>query len=200
LDAANPKSYPGSGTTWSDLSGNGNNGTLTNGPTFDSGNLGSISFDGVDDYVNFSSYSQPEYLTTTSFTWNIWVYPTRNNNADVLMGNRGTDLNFTKLTTNNFEYYPTNIGGAMPINVWQNVCVVKNQTNLFYYRNSSLIASTTSSTTKQSRPFYIGGDPVGANVGEHSISNIAQASIYNRALTASEVLQNYNALKGRFGL
>jgi len=51
LDAANRRSYPGSGTTWFDLSGNGNNGTLTNGPTFDSANGGSISFDGVNDYV-----------------------------------------------------------------------------------------------------------------------------------------------------
>jgi hypothetical protein len=53
LDAANQKSYPGTGTTWNDLSGNGNNGTLVNGPTFNSDNNGSIVFDGVDDYVNF---------------------------------------------------------------------------------------------------------------------------------------------------
>ena len=52
LDASSQRSYPGSGTTWYDLSGNGNNGTLTNGPTFDSGNGGSIVFDGTNDYVN----------------------------------------------------------------------------------------------------------------------------------------------------
>ncbi len=51
LDAANTKSYSGSGTTWTDLSGNGNNGTLTNGPTFDSANYGSVVHDGVDDYI-----------------------------------------------------------------------------------------------------------------------------------------------------
>ena len=54
LDAANTKSYPGSGTTWKDISGKGNNGTLTNGPTFDSNNLGSIDFDGVNDHVVLS--------------------------------------------------------------------------------------------------------------------------------------------------
>ena len=52
LDAANKKSYPGSGTTWTDLSGNNNTGTLTNGPTFDSNNGGSIVFDGTNDYVS----------------------------------------------------------------------------------------------------------------------------------------------------
>ena len=50
LDAANSKSYPGSGTTWTDLSGRGNNGTLVNGVGYNSGNLGSLVFDGVDDY------------------------------------------------------------------------------------------------------------------------------------------------------
>jgi len=197
LDAANTKSYPGSGTTWTDLSGLGNNGTLVNGVGYNSGNGGSLSFDGSNDYVNFSSYSQPAYLTTTSFTWNIWVYPTRNNNADVLMGNRGGDLNFTKLTTNNFEYYPILLGGAMPLNIWQNICVVKNQTTLSYYRNSLLVSSTTSSTTKPTKPFYIGGDPTAS---EYFNSNIAQASIYNRALTAQEIQQNFNALRGRFGI
>ena len=51
LDAANKRSYPGTGTTWTDLSGNSNNGTLTNGPTFSAGNMGSILFDGTNDYV-----------------------------------------------------------------------------------------------------------------------------------------------------
>ena len=55
LDAGNTKSYPGSGTTWTDLSGNGNNGSLVNGVGYNSGNLGSLSFDGVNDYVNFGN-------------------------------------------------------------------------------------------------------------------------------------------------
>jgi hypothetical protein len=57
LDAADKNSYPGSGTTWTDLSGNGNNGTLVNGPTFSSANGGSIVFDGVDDYVTCGTNS-----------------------------------------------------------------------------------------------------------------------------------------------
>jgi hypothetical protein len=195
LDAANTKSYPGSGTTWFDKSGRGNNGTLTNGPTFSSGNGGSIVFDGTNDYALFS-YMQPVYDSTVSFTWNIWVYPTVNAVSQVLMGNRGGDLVFTKLTTSGFEYYPSGIGVSMPLNIWQNVCIVKNLTNFYYYRNSALISSFTSAITKVAKPFYIGGDPV----GEFSNSKIALAQIYNRALSASEILQNYNATKTRFGL
>jgi hypothetical protein len=73
LDAANTKSYPGSGTTWSDLSGNGNTGTLTNGPTFNSANGGSIAFDGIDDYTNLGLVTQLTNITNVSV--NAWVYP-----------------------------------------------------------------------------------------------------------------------------
>jgi hypothetical protein len=199
LDAGKFYSYPKSGTTWTDLSGGGNTGTLTNGPTYSSANGGSIVFDGVDDYINFSTYNQPAYTTTTSFSWNVWIFPTRNSNADLIVGNRGgSELIFTKLTTNNFEYYPISFGGAMPLNVWQNICVIKDQTNFYYYRNSSLIASTTSSITKISRPFYVGGDP-GTGV-EFFNSSVAQVSVYNRALSASEVSQNFNATRSRYGI
>jgi hypothetical protein len=71
LDAANTKSYPGSGTSWVDLSGNGNNGTLTNGPTFSSTNGGNIFFDGTNDYVRVSSTSI--IPGSSSFTFNIWL-------------------------------------------------------------------------------------------------------------------------------
>jgi hypothetical protein len=69
LDAANKNSYRGSGTTWTDLSGNGNNGTLTNGPTFSAGNQGSIVFDGVDDYVEVSNASSLNASTQTISVW-----------------------------------------------------------------------------------------------------------------------------------
>jgi len=77
LDAANPKSYPGTGTTWSDLSGNGNNGTLTNGPTFDSSNKGGVVFDGIDDkFIGTSSsiLSFGDGTNDTPFSLFIWVY------------------------------------------------------------------------------------------------------------------------------
>jgi hypothetical protein len=198
LDAANPKSYVSGSTTWGDLSRGGNNGTLVNGPTFSSANGGSIVFDGVNDYVSFSNYSQPTYTISSSFTWNIWVFPLRNDNRDVYMGNRfgGVGTNFNKLTSNNWEYYTTIFGGAVPLNIWINITLIKNGTSLLYYRNGSLHAQTTSSIEKATQPFYIGGDPA----GERSLSRISNVSVYNRALSATEVLQNYNATKTRFGL
>ena len=195
LDAANVKSYPGSGTAWTDMSGLGNNGALTNGPTFSSNNAGSIVFDGTNDYINFSTYSQPEYLTTTSFTWGIWV-KTSVNSVNPIMGNR-VGSSWVKITTANFEYSPTNLSGNVPLNLWSYVNAVKDTTNLRYYINASLIGSSTSSTTKASQVFYLGGDP---SANELSQCSISVAHVYNRALSATEIQQNFNALRGRYGI
>jgi hypothetical protein len=73
LDAANTKSYPGSGTTWSDLSGNSNNGELVNGITYDDTNLGSLVFDGVDDYVQITKVPSIDFTPTSSFTMMVWA-------------------------------------------------------------------------------------------------------------------------------
>ena len=198
LDVANTKSYSGSGTTWTDTIG-GNVGTLTNGPTFNSANGGYIAFDGTDDYTSFSSYSQPAYSTSTSFTWYVWVYPLENSN-DVVIGNRGTDSNFTKLTTNKFEYFNDNVGGAMTLNEWQNICITKNGTSFTYYKNGSSTATETSTITKTSTDFFVGGDPRPSSTAECSNCRIAAVLVYNKALTAAEVLQNYNVYKKRYNL
>ena len=199
VDVANTKSYSGSGTTWTDISSKNHDGTLTNGPTFSSDNLGYLLFDGSNDYTLFSSYSQPAYSTSTSFTWFIWVYAFENSN-DVVMGNRGTDSDFTKLTTNKFEYASPHLGPAMTLNEWQNICITKNGTSFTYYKNGSSIATQTSSITKPSKDFFLGGDPRPGSTAECSNCRIAIAAVYNKALTATEVQQNFNALRGRFGL
>ena len=85
LDAANTKSYPGSGTTWTDISGKSNNGTLTNGPTFDSGNKGTIVFDGSNDYVSETSGLSDSLLQgdwSISFWANFDVVNTGNSTND----------------------------------------------------------------------------------------------------------------------
>ena len=199
LDAANTNSYPDSGTSWTDISGKGNDGTLTNGPTFSSDNLGYLLFDGSNDYTLFSSYSQPAYSTSTSFTWFIWVYAFENSN-DVVMGNRGTDMDFTKLTTNKFEYQSPHLGPAMTLNEWQNICITKNGTSFTYYKNGISVATQTSSTTKPSKDFFLGGDPRPGSTAECSNCRIAIAAVYNKAVTAAEVQQNFNAFRGRFGI
>ncbi len=72
LDAGNPKSYPGTGNTWYDLTINGNNGTLTNGPTFSSINGGGIVFDGINDYVSVGNLGSFYAQGTISY----WMYST----------------------------------------------------------------------------------------------------------------------------
>ena len=73
LDAGDGKSYSGSGTTWYDRSGNGNNGILVNGPTFDSNNRGAIVFDGVNDHVSIPNSSSLQLSNNQSFTISYFV-------------------------------------------------------------------------------------------------------------------------------
>jgi len=95
LDAGNTKSYPGTGTTWFDKSGNAYNGTLTNGPTFNTGSLGSLVFDGVDDYVNnIGTTSTFSFIQNTAvFTINAWVKPSLLGTAMYFMGNNNGTTN-----------------------------------------------------------------------------------------------------------
>ena len=100
LDAADRKSYPGSGTTWFDLSGNSRHGTLLNGPVFNSGNGGYISFDGVDDYVNIPNATNLNNLGSQDFTVSMWVYRATNppsGNGEMLYQSATLDNGFVKL-------------------------------------------------------------------------------------------------------
>ena len=87
LDAANTKSYPGSGTTWTDMGSTGIDGTLTNGPTFDSGNIGTISFDGSNDVVDLNSTLSSIASHNLPASWESWVYFNTSNNNQVIIGN-----------------------------------------------------------------------------------------------------------------
>ena len=202
VDAANYESYPGSGTTWVDLVSN-NNTTLTNGPTFDSENGGSIVFDGSNDYAT-AGYQMPSQSSTTTFTWNLWIYLlSGNGNNDVIFGNRygtvGGGTQFIKITPTNWEYYNGGgefIGYNIPTNQWINLCVVKDQGTHYYYSNASQIGTRSSNKNVGSTPVFMGGDLT----RETSNVKFASATIYDRALSAAEVLQNYNSLKNRFNL
>ena len=204
VDAANTKSYPGSGTTWSDLSGNGNNGTLVNGPTYDGANGGSIVFDGSNDYGTIE-YTMPSQSSTTTFTWNLWIYLYSGNASnDLIFGNRygAQNLQFIKITPTQWEYYGSNgqhIPYNIPTNQWVNICVVKNQGISYYYSNASQVGTIFMTNNIVNNPIFMGADAY-SGIQEASNVKIASAVIYNRALSPSEVSQNYNALKGRFGL
>lgn len=202
LDAGNTSSYS-SGSTWNDLSGKGNHGTLTNTPTFIPGTSGYFSFgSGASQYVSFT-YKTPIQSASTAFTWSIWVYPTQNQDSYVLMGYRGSILQFYKLTTQKFEMYPAEIFYQFTLNVWQHICVVYDGTqsgvgNMKMYVNGNGVGirdADQPSLSSSVMLFYIGGDPF---AGEYATARISQVMVYNRALTPAEVSQNYNALRTRY--
>ena len=196
LDAANPKSYPGSGTTWTDLSGRGNTGTLTNGPTYSSTNGGSIVFDGSNDYVDLGTSIQNYSIFTTSFWINYNVFSSSHRSP---LGDDSALYSYHILFLSEFIYLsfsPTFafVGvnhGTINTNIWYNFVVTKDSSNnvVFYKNGVSLGGGNQSGTININK---IGKGYV------HDNANISNVSFYNRALSAAEVSQNFNALKSRF--
>jgi hypothetical protein len=209
LDAANTKSYLGSGTIWTDLSRGGNIGTLTNGPTFNSSNGGSIVFDGADDFVSVPDSTNWDF--TTSLTIELWVYVTTYDTGGTMIIHQqnGSAVGGFEIwiNTSGGIYFNKNpfttivtTGNVFSRNTWQHVVCTHNGTTGIVYLNGTNVgqanASLPDNVTGQLR---IGS---WANVGSYELNGrISNLRIYkNKALTAQEVLQNYNALKGRYGL
>jgi hypothetical protein len=209
LDAANARSYPRSGTTWFDRSGNGNNGTLVNGVGYSGDNFGSLSFDGTNDVVN-STTSIIDRADGQEITVSCWIKPSRTSGQySVFCTNRSDDtgiynwifyqhitdgaIAFHGDAQNKSSYVPTT-------NVWINVTNTVTASGVStLYVNGVSTYTVTGYTYGNGTPSRLG---IGADPGSQEAfqGNIAQASIYNRALTAAEVSQNYNALRSRYGL
>jgi hypothetical protein len=227
LDAGNTKSYPLSGgIIWYDLSGNNRNGELKNTPTITSGIDKSLSFDGINEYVDFG-YQSAMNFGTGNFTVFFWMYPTAWGDR----ASRGVvDFKFNDSTTgwtiynDGYNADPTGnskrmnarIGGSnafftdtdVVVNTWQCWAVSRNSTTLSWYYNGSVNKTTTGVTvvnineTLQSvspdSPFLAVGR---SNTwGGHFQGRIPMCLIYNSALSAAEVRQNFNATRGRYGI
>ena len=214
LDAANTKSYPGSGTTWVDLSGKGNNGTLTNGPAYSTDNGGIINFDGTDDYVDCGVLTG---LSSTSITTDVWVRfdgALDSNDRKIFCYRKSTGSPYVafQLRKGNGTtglYYQYNNGGTWYTvslvnamnsgDTWYKYTIVQDGTNVKTYINGDLF---------QSDNFAAGIDYSGVNnfllgyrtSSEYWKGDIAEMKIYSRVLSPQEVLQNYNATKARYGL
>jgi len=210
LDAANNRSYPKSGTTWSDLAGS-NNGTLTNGPTFDAGNGGSIVFDGSDDYVQ----TQNVTLSSSNFTLSCWIkfdslpslgtvfssshyYATGYNGNFLLRTNSGNSVTFATYDGKSNEQYVTTLY-SISINKWYNFAVNGDGTNSSIYVDTDKISSFAQNKvlTDLSNGGLIIGDDISWN-NQPLDGKISNVSIYNRALNADEIRQNYEATVGRY--
>ena len=209
LDAANVRSYPGSGTSWFDLSGNGNTGTLVNGPTFNSGNGGSLVFDGVNDFVNIS---QPAIsFSPNRWTICIWMKPNNQSSRFLTPNSNGIDQ---YLTYNNSaqrvdvriaqsadtnERTRSGTSNTIPLNTWSYSCVSIDNLNIKIYANSVLTNEYTEiiSIGNWSSTWRLGQR--GNNTNWYS-GEFANFIVYNRALSAAEISQNFNATRNRFGV
>jgi hypothetical protein len=212
LDAANLKSYPTTGTTWTDLSRNGNNGTLVNmGSTgFSSSNSGVLVFDGIDDYVN----SNFGVSNNNSFTVSFWMYYLSDGGTRGIITTWDTSWNgFAIAMANSNLRSWTNNGAAGGMNwvshstisnVWSHVTLTYDYTTKTQsgYINGVFRISETLGTTITHSTLQVGrgGQTSSSQLSNYPYSNfrISNLFIYNRALSASEVLQNYNATKWRF--
>ena len=215
LDAGDRKSYSGSGTTWTDRSGNGNNGTLTNGPTFNSSNGGSINFDRVDDivltpnnltvtgdqsietFIKFDSLqsflqglvANHDYVNTSNFGIN----QVRSNKIGISIGYTDGSREY------NNKYSTTAVVVGSYYHIVMTFNLIANQCKL--YINGVLDSTFNLSKTVKytSRPMVLARWDYQYNA-YYFEGDIAVARYYSKTLTASEVLQNYNAQKDKFRL
>ena len=207
LDAANTKSYPGSGTTWTDLSGNGTTGTLTNGPTFDSGNQGSIDFDGTNDYALLGNSSQ--FNLTNKISVLAWVNAESNTGWNGIFGtiSGGTFIHFQTYNggPNAYVYGPnagySNLDSTtVTQGQWNQLGFTFYNSTLTMYVNGASLETTVTTNSNNITSTTTAGIGRVFSGDRYMNGKIAGVSIYNVGLSSEQILQNYNATKSRFGL
>jgi hypothetical protein len=206
LDAANVKSYPGSGTTWSDLSGNGVDGTLINGPAYDSSNKGGLVFDGIDDHCQFT-FSNKGIFVIPGTTICAMVYRTRDRTAqtNVISYRFGSGGLLYIGSSNNqiFSYY-NNLStqgytsGIFPLNDFAYLTIRLNNngsiTHMTNGENKFTSDVRTGYNFEEKTQFRFSSDL------EYFGGRMFSFQHYNRELTDNEIRQNFEALRGRYGI
>jgi hypothetical protein len=203
-DAGFDPSYPITGSTWYDLSGNSNNGTLINNPAFNSANSGSIVWDGTDDYVNTGKTATQLGFYDANYTMEAWVYPTSITGDRTMFGTdqtalrQGLHLVFRGGNIYQGHYASDFQAGTVTVNNWYQIVYTFNASNgaCQIFKNSvSQGTGTISSFIGTTNVLIARWGGAAYFQGNGSIYRI-----YNRVLSSTEVTQNYNAQKGRFGL
>jgi hypothetical protein len=222
LDAGDRTSYPGGGTTWRDLSLGGNNGTLNNGPTFDASNGGSIVFDGVDDFAPLGGETPVSLRGNVPFTVEGWFKRSGNWTQGATWGIGGDN------TLNGINSWNNNNTNEITIDLWGTSTYTTGQTYSDVIWKHCVWVYLGSSFTRENIIIYINNFPytsagltiIRGGAGTPNINSnglvlsragrntnlyygkpiISNFRIYNRALSANEVLQNFNATRGRFGI
>jgi len=228
LDAADENSYPGSGSTWYDLSGNGNSGIFTNGPTFSNNNAGVLSFDGSNQYIQTSATAGSLGISSAGgkFSIDIWyrdnsdgstnraLFTTfRGYNATIEIQANSTYRFYVNIEDNNGDraLFGT-ANNSYASGEWVNGTLVWDGSvkTAYVYLNGELQGYNTNTLVDNTLEYY--GDPLPFRIGSTIVPNyqygalpllgdVSSVKVYdNEALSANEVQQNYNATKGRFGL
>ena len=217
LDAGSKRSYPGTGTTWTDTVG-GNNGTLTNGPTFDSANGGSIVFDGANDYTQINNAHT--LINSLDITVCIWINQnsihsdaTFNNSINLFeipsvarIGEASSFYLTLRNSTVTFRYQRTvnaaqlSPSASQEINIWRNYTGTSSSTGISLYKDGQFLGAN--SSTNSFAAFDVNGNGVRLGstglYGKYYNGQIGLFQMYNRALTGDEVRQNYLATRGRY--
>lgn len=227
IDAANKKSYLGSSTNLNDLIGS-NDGTLNNGTSFTTDDGGAFGFDGIDDYIsvpNSDTFSFGDSVNDSPFSVDSWIKPINGTPFRIVSKNDGGNAREWFFSTNDFdgtgtgnpyfvlysynsnfifEYVRTDI--PISNNQWHNVTATydgrggsgaRNGIKLYVDGQIQNVSGVVNGT-------YIALGFKGANLdigrigSSYSVGNLSTVKVYNKELSASEVLQNYNALKYRF--
>lgn len=219
LDAADINSYPGSGTTWFDISGRGNNGTLVNGITYSSANRGTMVLDGTDDTISAPPTSTIGAIPNP--TWEIWVRSSGLGSGKTIGGLICPDYGQISYIAGDgnvvFYLYSTDAGypgsyiislGTSGVNCFDNqwhhiVCTRGYGVGAYIYVDGVARASSGGGASWSGLTIWSGmNTQIGNNPNDvyHNLKgNIAIAKIYNRYFTADDVLRNYNLTKTRFG-
>lgn len=212
FDGAISSSYPKSGTSWTDLSGNGNIGTLSGGVSYNNINGGALSFDGVSSYVNVPESSSLDF-GTGDFSVSFWCYRTAsgyNDGSYIVKGGLGTpgidtydDMFQVDTSTGNLAH----IGLSASYNVWENHVFVVTQSGAPYIKhyinnvlNQTGYSGTGSTGSVNNANGLIIGRSYAGGIYRYFNGSIGSVRIYNKVLSTDEISQNFNALRGRYGL
>ena len=212
LDAGNANSYPGTGTTWFDLA-TSTNGTLVNGPTYDVNNGGSLYFDGTNDYGNFGNIQSLNSLTS-GVTVGAWIKSSSTTTYSAILQKW-----YQSGVQGGFQLY-ISPGGILSLAIgdyisfyggcnstfsvitgsWVYVTATYDMNSIKIYINGVLNSTNSfvrSVVNSNNATLYVGQDDFG---GRFFRGNISSATVHNRALSATEILNNFNSTRGRFGL
>lgn len=215
LDAANKKSYSGTGTAWNDLSGNSSNGTLVNSPTYSAANNGAIVFDGANDYSSIP-INLPNSSMTIELTFKVNAVGTF---EDLAALDDGTSQLWAELGGNNgipntngyLRYYGFGIATEADTNglasasqyiidskVHTSVLTINSSSAVSYFNGIAQGTGSITASTTFTR-LVLANDIIRGN-SRALACNIYQVKLYNRAITAAEVIQNFEAIRGRYGI